>query len=346
MRSTADERSQWELAPVQSLHRCPIRHMLVCLDLSRASESSIGPAAALARVSAARVTLLNVIESGLEPGDRPPDPLARELDRRAAFEFLSRARKQFEKSDIETAIRVVEGHPAQQIIAETRGLDVDLTVLARHGQHGVSQWPLGSTAQKVLTRGTGSVLLIPEVESGRPGWHSPPRRVLVLLDCSSRAESALGHAETIAEANQAELILMHIVGEPRGGRSLLLGEDDARLTRELRDRWERSAHRYLTQLRTRVQARHRSVRQVIERESDIRQGLVDGVRRERTDLVVLSAHGDTCNPDRPFGSVAEHFIHHCDLPLLLVQDAHEEMGHRRPPARSPGALADGRLPRL
>jgi nucleotide-binding universal stress UspA family protein len=37
-------------------------------------------------------------------------------------------------------------------------------------------------------------------------------------------------------------------------------------------------------------------------------------------MIVLSAHGTTCNSERSLGSVATHTLVHAVLPVLVVQD--------------------------
>jgi hypothetical protein len=76
---------------------------------------------------------------------------------------------------------------------------------------------------------------------------------------------------------------------------------------------------------------------LVLRHADERQSLLELTQREKIDLVVLSAHGSTCNPSRTFGSVAAHMLTDSAVPLLVLQDLPEsEVRH---PSDEPEQLA-------
>ena len=68
--------------------------------------------------------------------------------------------------------------------------------------------------------------------------------------------------------------------------------------------------------------------------------LLELARTERSDLIVLSAHGSTCNPAMTSGSVTAHLLTHSVVPLLVLQDLRDsgprgpEGDRRAPPPRS------------
>ena len=62
------------------------------------------------------------------------------------------------------------------------------------------------------------------------------------------------------------------------------------------------------------------VRSVVVRNADQPQWLLELVGAEAIDLVVLSAHGVTCNRERSFGSVTTHLLSHAPVPIVVLQD--------------------------
>jgi hypothetical protein len=66
-----------------------------------------------------------------------------------------------------------------------------------------------------------------------------------------------------------------------------------------------------------------AVRAIVLRRADERQSLLDLVLAEGVDRVVLSAHGNTCNPAQSFGSVSTHMLAHASVPILVLQDLPE-----------------------
>ena len=75
------------------------------------------------------------------------------------------------------------------------------------------------------------------------------------------------------------------------------------------------------------------------RSADERHSILELSRRERSDFIVISAHGSTCNPALTFGSFTAHLLTHSLVPLLVLQDLRgselraQEDGRRAPPLR-------------
>jgi len=175
--------------------------------------------------------------------------------------------------------------------------------------------------EHVLGVARGSVFVVhpaaPRVVEG-----GSPKRILVPLDGSVRSESVLPAAAQLANAYGAELVLSHVVLEPRPNE-VLREPEDLQLARDLAVHLESSAGRYLEHLRDRLAHQVASVRAVVLRNPDERQSLLDLSRKERVGLIVLSAHGSSCNPARLYGSVAEYMLTHSTIPLLVLQDLPE-----------------------
>ncbi|HEU5208662.1 MAG TPA: universal stress protein [Longimicrobiales bacterium] len=127
-------------------------HMLIPLDGSDLSEGILSPALALAQLSGARITLLQVM------APQPVDSDARS-ERRAAQRYLESVARRV-AADIEIDI-AVETHASPAVaILEYAGLHgADLIALATHGRGGWSRVTLGSVADKVV-RGTMMPVLL------------------------------------------------------------------------------------------------------------------------------------------------------------------------------------------
>jgi nucleotide-binding universal stress UspA family protein len=294
-----------------------MRRILVCLDRSPFSESCLPYAISLAKTFGSAVTLLYVMQPPHEsPGLRTTDALDWEVSRQEATAYLERAEADAaEASGQHVDSRLEQGHPAERIAALARELSADLTVLGSHGEGGLTAWTLGSTVQQVLAVAKGSVL-VTRSTSFTPSVASM-KRILVPLDGSSRTESVLPTAARIAKANGAELLLVHVVSESIPS-AILHTTEDLELVKQLGYRLEAAAKEYLEHLRVQWVGELPSVRTLLE-----------VAMREAIDLVVLSAHGCTCNPARPFGSVAAHLLTHSTVPLLVLQDLPELERARR-----------------
>ncbi len=288
--------------------------VLACVDRSPFAGACLGHAIEFSRSLDGALTLLHVMEPPREGvGLHTPDVLDWELSRQEATVYLERLR-------VES--RLEQGHPAERITAVAHEIGADLTVVGSHGERDATAWNLGSTAQQVLSVMRGSVLV---ARSGS-GWgteaSASPRRILVPLDGSRRTETVLPTAVRIARAHDADLLLVFVVPEPVA-TAVLRAPSDLEVARDLSARVEASGRRYLDDLRERLAHDGVSPRTLVLRSPDDKQSILELSRKERTDLILLCAHGATCNPTLPFGSVTSHLVAHSAVSILVLQDLGE-----------------------
>jgi nucleotide-binding universal stress UspA family protein len=303
-------------------HHGGIRRILVCLDRSSFSDVALRHAIYLAKTFDSALTLLCVLQPAHETATlRATDACSWEIARQEAEAYLQQLGAETSRtSGLRVDWRLEQGHPAERITSLARELGADLIVLGSHGESGVMAWNLGGTAQQVLSVARGSVLIARS--TARTQAEPAPKRILLPLDGSPRAESVLPTAARIAKAQGSEILLVHVVTEPRATAMLQAGED-LDLARQMAARLESRATRYLEGLRDQLAREGLAVRAIVVRCPDERQSLLDLARKEAVDLVVLSAHGNTCNPARSFGSFAAHLLAHLSVPLLVLQDLPE-----------------------
>jgi len=97
--------------------------------------------------------------------------------------------------------------------------EVDLIVLGTHGRTGAQKLLLGSSAEEVFRRARIPVLTIgPGVKSGA---HSGGkfRCVLFATDFNAVSSVAAPYAISLAQENQARLILLHVLPTPKLGKA-------------------------------------------------------------------------------------------------------------------------------
>lgn len=316
-----------------------IGHILVCLDRTAVSRGCLPYAKLIASAFEARVTLLHVMKSTHSRHEpNPSDALNWQITKREAEKYLAHASESLAPETCESATRLEQGLPSEQIVAVALETGADLTVLSRRGDDAGGRSDLGSVAQRVLAESSGSVLLFP------PGCaaHVPPRRILVPLDGSIRAESVLPIVAELARVEGAEVILVHVVSEPIATAVLSL-QADMDLAQSLAARVHANAEEYLVRVRARLVGQVENVKVLVAQRPDERQALLDLGVEHSVDMIVFSAHGSTCNPERSFGSVASYLLAHAPLPTLVLQDmtrsASAQSGERLAPSPSVRPLA-------
>lgn len=137
--------------------------VLVPIDFSATSIEAVRLAVALVR-GGGRLELLTV---GVLPdpslaGPAPSSGVLVEIASRMAESRgveLDAVRRREVPAEVESAVHLREGNPAEQIVAAATELGCDLIVLGTHGRTGLEHLVLGSVAERVTQRSPVPVLV-------------------------------------------------------------------------------------------------------------------------------------------------------------------------------------------
>src|SRR5262249_50785221 len=123
--------------------------------------------------------------------------------RQAAHDYLRDLASREPRPDrVDT--KVVVGEAADALIAEIGATQPALVVMSTHGRSGLGRWIYGSVADAIMRHADAPVLLVPAACSAVWPQDRTPR-ILVPLDGSALAESALGLVDPWARALRAEI---------------------------------------------------------------------------------------------------------------------------------------------
>jgi len=75
-------------------------------------------------------------------------------------------RQQLEKAGLQARVKIVIGHPFQDILKTADGEKVDLIVMGSHGKSNVREMLLGSVSEKVIRKARQHVLVIKRDDGG------------------------------------------------------------------------------------------------------------------------------------------------------------------------------------
>jgi nucleotide-binding universal stress UspA family protein len=213
------------------------------------------------------------------------------------------------------AHRAVFFNPSAAVDEAAALMKVDMIACATHGRGPLGRFFHGNIAWKMLAGSPVPVLLRhPPVatQSSHADGELPQRRILVPLDGSTFAESALPLARQLAEEWQAPIYLLQVVNEttppsvPTEGSNTVPASvtDDPPL-----------ALAYLKQIAERMSG---------EVHADILLGtpaadrIVEFASANAISDVVLSSHGRTGLSRLIFGSVADGLIQRLHCPIVVV----------------------------
>ena len=312
-----------------------IRHALVCLDRTLGSEICLPHAQMAAEAFGAALTLAHVMPSVPSGGSAAwrTDVLEWEIARRESEQYLDEARELLAARVLPSVHSVVtQGPPAERIASTARELAADLVVVAGQPDRALQGAAIGATVQRLLEMTRASVLVVHGAEG------APPKNIVVPLDGSPRTESVLPSVISLAQTYGTAVTLLHVVTE-RSSSAVLSRPGDVMLAQQLTERLKESADEYLRRVRTRELRELTDVRCVVRTRNDERRGLLELVTQIGGDMVVLAAHGATCDPSDAFGGVASYMLAHARVPLLVLQDvAASSEVHELAPARRPSGI--------
>jgi nucleotide-binding universal stress UspA family protein len=194
-----------------------LRTILVPLDGSPLSERALPVALDLARRGAGSVHLVRAHLAMAIVGATAEGILTQEmigaddaLRDRARTELEEQAARLSHEWNLTVTAHLDEGSPADVIDAVADDIQAGLIVMTTHGSGGFAPGWLGSVADAVIRHSHRAVLVLPEndVHQGTP---FVPRRIMVPLDGSARADAVIGPARDLAVLFGAHLDFVRIV---------------------------------------------------------------------------------------------------------------------------------------
>jgi nucleotide-binding universal stress UspA family protein len=303
------------------------RTLIVPLIGSVESVHALQTARAAARTSGGRLVLLRAV-----PHRHPHASRADEEKVRRETDLLAH---ELGKDGITAEVQVRRAEPKVAIIDTVREYDASAIVRPSHKGHDLAGWLRGMIVDEVMHQIQIPVLIIPAVEE--PACAPGSRlRVLVPLDGSAGAESALVHLLDFARHRPLEIRLIAVA-------QLRLGPLGALLPCVPDSQTERcSTTRYLHDLAATLRAEGLVAHtDVIESQESIGRVLLDLVRRSVVDVVVMATHGLNTPGHLPQGSDTTELHESCPVPVLLVPNsaAMEPTGRAREGGRVGAAEA-------
>jgi len=97
--------------------------------------------------------------------------------------------------------------------------EIDLLVVGTHGRTGARKLLMGSVAEKIFRQAACPVLSVGPSVSCKPTGEIQFQKILLATDFGEESLAALQYAISLAEENQAQLALLHVVREPAAGIS-------------------------------------------------------------------------------------------------------------------------------
>jgi nucleotide-binding universal stress UspA family protein len=260
---------------IQAKARISLKNILFATDFSPASEAALPFAKQLARRYEAKLYGVHVNATQDYTGMAPNAwPGMVEVTTKQAREDAEKLNEELQ--GIEHEVVVGEGGVWDFVSSLIKEKEIDLVIVGTRGRTGIGRALLGSVAEEILRQAPCPVLTVgPHVKL----WSEQTaemHEIIYATDLLSESPVAAPYAFSLAQENQAHLVMLHVFEDPMPGDML---------------RREQV-----------VDSRKRMLRQLVPQEAElwcepafiVEQGvpaekILDVAKRRRTDLIVLGA---------------------------------------------------------
>ncbi|HEX8969403.1 MAG TPA: universal stress protein, partial [Chloroflexota bacterium] len=208
------------------------------------------------------------------------------------------------------------GSAASWIVEESDIRRADLVIKATHDRIGPDRWVHGSVAEAVVSHSTVPVMLVrgSSAEHLALRFDTQNRLLLVPVDGSELAASALPVARDLAQQLGASIVLVAVVPRPgqlaaaESGVATQVGSEQARL--------EAEAWAYLEASVGQVGASNVNVTTTLRRGEPALE-IAAAAEEYAAAATVMATHGRTGLVRSLVGSVAGAVLHHSSCPVVL-----------------------------
>lgn len=203
---------------------------------------------------------------------------------------------------------LAEGIPFVEIVRGARHGRNELIVVGRHGDRTFPQLLIGSTAERVIRKSDTSILVV----ASRPA--AQYERPLVAVDYSDTSRRAVELVWRLVERGKRALDVVYAyepIPESALRRAGVFGEAVQQYRLEAKRQAQAAVETFLATGEAATPAN------IILREGDARQMILDVAAERDSDLLAVGAHGRSGLTHVLLGSVSEGVIRaaHCDVLL-------------------------------
>jgi len=144
------------------------------------------------------------------------------------------------------------------------------------------------------------------------------KKILVPLDGSELAESALEHVRAVIQGLPVDkVVLLQVIESPfrAGFAHGYLSAEHVRLAEE---QLEADARKYLNKVAGNLRKDGIPAETELVVDGEPAAKILESVKKNNIDLIIMNTHGKSAISRWVFGSVADRVVHHSPVPILMV----------------------------
>ena len=269
---------------VQARTRITVKNILFATDFSPAANAAAPIAIEIAQRYGAKVYGVHVNRFDDYTGAAPDAWAAMaEAAEKETKEDAGRLNEQLQC--IEHEVVIGEGNIWEVVSGLIKEKEIDLVVLGTRGRTGLGRAILGSVAEQILRQSPCPVLTVGPHVNLWSDEYAKMREILYATDLTADCPTAAPYAISLAQENQAHLVLLHVIEDAKAG--------DLVDSPEVVDLKERKLQQLVTE-----QAGLWCDPTYIVEQGPAAEKILDVAKRRHTDLIVMGA--------RPAKGLATH----------------------------------------
>jgi nucleotide-binding universal stress UspA family protein len=291
--------------------RIALKNVLFATDFSSHSDAALPYALAIARQYGAKVYGAHVVRSE-DYLFTAPDlwPAHIQQEKQLQEEVAGRLEEQLRGVPHKVLFEVGDvWNVLSRLIGEN---DIDLLVIGTHGRTGTRKLLMGSIAEKIFRQAACPVLSVGPNVSGKPESEVQFHHILLATDFGEESLASLPFAISLAEEDQAQLALLHVVDQST------LGKVDF-------EKIKSSTMRRLDELVPSEAEPWCDVECLVEFEhrfTSAAERILEVARDRAADLIILGVrptHGPVSTVTHLVHTTAQHIVAHATCPVLTVR---------------------------
>jgi nucleotide-binding universal stress UspA family protein len=260
---------------VQARTRITLKNILFATDFSQAAGAAAPIAIQIARRYGAKVYGVHVNRFDDYTAAAPSAWAAMaETAEKETREDAGRLNEQLQS--IEHEVVIGEGNLWEVLSNMIQQKEIDLVVVGTRGRTGFGKTLLGSVAEQILRQSPCPVLTVGPHVNPWSDEYVKMREILYATNLATDAPVAAPYAISLAQENQAHLVLLHVIEDPKAG--------DLVDSPEVTDLKERKLQQLVTE-----QAGLWCEPTYIVEQGPAAEKILDVAKRRPTDLIVLGA---------------------------------------------------------
>jgi len=201
---------------VQARTRITLKNILFATDFSQAADAAAPIAIQIARRYGAKVygVHVNQFENYALAAAEAWSAMAQAAEEEAK-EHNQHLEEQL--NGVEHEVVIAEGNISESISNVIQQKEIDLVVLGTRGRTGIGKTILGSVAEQILRQSPCPVLTVGPHVNPWSDEYVKMREIVYATDLATDTPVAAPYAISLAQENQAHLVLLHVIEHPKPG---------------------------------------------------------------------------------------------------------------------------------